>query len=273
LYLALCVWIYLESKKRGRSSLVAGLWAAGTFILNVLMIIIWTFVVYRDPSLNTSSRHPDNKSLSNLDGEFHKALLQIENRYNELRSTGEDWVDNTIREIESDVITRADLNELYLEENGLDSLTDIYCSPMITNEKRTQILQTWSSCFEDLTDEKLSINIPTFDKPPSLNNLPKDLKNTPFAALKIDFQKSLLRIFKRYAELKATGEDWVLDTIKEIESDVITREDLDHLYLADNGLDCLTDIYCSTMINNEKRKQILRTWASCFEELTEEKLF
>jgi predicted metal-dependent hydrolase len=86
-----------------------------------------------------------------------------------------------------------------------------------------------------------------------------------------EFEEAYDQIMDQYTDLESSGEDWVADTLKEVEDDVILREELEQ-YIGKDGNETLQHVYFSELINDEKRKSILETWAGCFEDLTEEEL-
>ena len=96
--------------------------------------------------------------METISKKYESAFDQIMDCYSDLQSSGEDWVESTLAEVEDDVIAREEL-EQYIGQDGNETLHHIYFSNLIDDDKRTSILRTWSECFEELTGEELAIDL------------------------------------------------------------------------------------------------------------------
>lgn len=92
-----------------------------------------------------------------INPELKAAFDQIQDAYTDLEATGEDWVEDTLKEVEDDVIREAELEE-YLDSGNNTTLQDIFFSSLINDSKRKDILTIWVQCFEDLTEVEIVLS-------------------------------------------------------------------------------------------------------------------
>ena len=104
-----------------------------------------------------SRSNSEKISQKSTDDRFIKALSQIMDQYDDLRSIGEDWVEDTLVEVEDDVLREEELDEMAEQENL--SLQQIFLSELIDDNKKISVLQSWQQCFEDLTEEELIVDL------------------------------------------------------------------------------------------------------------------
>lgn len=96
-----------------------------------------------------------------MDNTFKNALLEVQLAYQNLRDTGEDWVEDCLREIDDDVLNNTQMDDSStlaeaFEDSGM-SIEEIFMSDKLTDEHRLEMLRQWPDCYYEMTEEELEI--------------------------------------------------------------------------------------------------------------------
>jgi hypothetical protein len=91
-----------------------------------------------------------------MKNQIENALAEVQSTYNSLRDTGEDWVEDTLNEIDMDVLNTLELCETF-HDSEFDTVEKFFMSDILNDEQRIKLLQVWPEKFYDLTEEELVI--------------------------------------------------------------------------------------------------------------------